>query len=91
MDKELQRVVCAANRNSKGLIICGARHWDIHMCNMVDALGVNDHDWEQGFIDNFGNFLTRAEAAVIAEEKDQLKGYYNTVPVNGHLFSEHLY
>jgi len=85
-----QRVVCAANRNSKGLIICGARHWDDIMCTVVDALSVSDLDWEQGFIDNYGKFLTREEASVIAVEQDQLKGYYKDCPT-GYLFSEHLY
>jgi len=87
--KALQRVVCAANRNKAGFVLLGARHWDSWMCKTIDALGYNDHDWEQGFIDQFGNFLTREEAAVIAKQKDQLKGMYNTV--SEALFSEHLY
>lgn len=87
--KLLQRVVCAANRNSEGFVLLGARHWDSWMSKTIDSLGFNDHDWEQGFIDQFGNFLTRQEAAVIAKEKDQLKGMYNVV--SEALFSEHLY
>lgn len=87
--KALQRVVCAANRNSQGFVLLGARHWDDWMRQTIDVLGFNDHDWEQGFIDQFGNFLTRKEAAVIAREKDQLKGMYTVVEEA--LFSEHLY
>lgn len=86
-----QRVVCAANRNSSGLIVCGARHWDEVMCSVVDALGISDLDWEQGFIDQYGTFLTRRQAALIAVDNDQLKGQYKTIPVDGDLFSEHLY
>lgn len=89
MNKKLQRVVCAANRHSSGSIVCGARHWDTVMCAMVDKLGMDDKEWEQGFIDNFCNFLTREEAMIIAIDKEQLNG-----PLKisyDELYSEHLY
>lgn len=87
--KALQRVVCAANRNSKGFVLLGARHWDDWMQITIDALGLIDTDWEQGFIDQFGNFLTREEAAIVARDKEQLNGMYPFV--TDALMSEHLY
>ena len=95
-----QYVVCAANKNEvTGLIICGARHWDDLMCSQADAaeqspITYNNTDpWEQGFVDQFGKFLTREEAAkIVRENKQPLHGelayQVNTVD---YLFSEHLY
>ncbi|MCK4501017.1 hypothetical protein KAU11_11010 [Candidatus Babeliales bacterium] len=66
-------IVCAANKVD-GIIICGARHHDIVMSAMYERLGVNDpkrYKSEQGFIDQFGNFVTRKEAAVIVTDNKQ--------------------
>lgn len=68
------RVVCAANRRSDGLIVCGARHHDTLMRNMIERTG-GKAEWagsEQGFIDQFGNFLTREEAHIIATRHNQI-------------------
>jgi hypothetical protein len=96
-----QYVVCAANRNEvTGLIICGARHWDDLMCAQADAAGyelsATSDPWEQGFVDQFGSFLTREEAAVIVKESNQtlhgeLDEMLKTYLRNDYLFSEHLY
>lgn len=94
-----QYVVCAANRNEiTGLIICGARHWDDLMCAQADAAGCNpmtypnDDPWEQGFIDQFGKFLTRQEAAtIVMENKQKLNGELGGEYQVNYLFSEHLY
>jgi hypothetical protein len=63
-------VVCAANKfNHKGkeIVVCGARHWDSIMSSVVDAIGIDDKkDHEQGFIDQYQNFITRYEATDIA-------------------------
>ena len=73
-DKPPQRVVCAANRNTKGQIVCSPRHYDALMRAQLDQKA----DWgdhclhEQGFVDQFGQFLTREEAHVIAFRENQV-------------------
>ncbi len=65
-------VVCAAIRKGER-IICGARHYDTIMRNQITASEGQDH-WrgcEQGFINQYGEFLTRAEARVIANTNSQ--------------------
>jgi hypothetical protein len=77
-NKTPQRIVCAANRNRKsGRIICGARHWDKIMRSQKKR------------IDQFGDFLTRAEAFVIALHQGQIRRV--TGGDRGCLFSENLY
>lgn len=87
-----QRVVCAANRNLRtGHIVCGARHFDGLMIATIEALGAR-LDWrdsEQGFVDQFGAFLTREEARVIAEREGQVIRRFGCP--EHMLFSEHLY
>jgi hypothetical protein len=66
-------IVCAANRNKDGQIVCGARHYDPIMRAQI---GDKINDWlgcEQGFIDQRGNFLTREEAHVIAKANGQIR------------------
>lgn len=85
-----RRVVCAANR-SGSIILCGARHWDTVMHKQAEAMKMSRTKRsmaEQGFIDQFGVFLTREEAFILAKEKGQIKGKPN---VEGTLFSEDLY
>lgn len=97
-----QRVVCSANKLSNGMIVLGVRHWDSFMCNAFDNLIENIENYEcsdlevylldnheQGFIDQYGNFLTRKEAYVIAEKNNQIVrdiGYETD-----ELYSEHIY
>jgi hypothetical protein len=96
--KKPRRVVCAANRSKvTGQIICGARHWDHIMRQQVQWLENQPdgrkmpHEWsgaEQGFIDQFGRFLTRQEAFLIAQSQNQiLYPGFDT----GTLYSEDLY
>jgi len=89
---ERSRVVCAANRRKDGLIICGARHWDSVMRGQKNAIGGAPEDWydiEDGFIDQFNNFLTREEAWVIALKQRQIIRDEDKTP--GTLYSENLY
>jgi hypothetical protein len=90
-------VVCAANRSRvTGKIICGARHWDSIMRQQVKwptekSAGLPE-EWrgaEQGFIDQFGNFLTREEAYKVALGNGQIARRCGGD--NGTLFSENLY
>lgn len=95
-----RRVVCAANRfklKSGGFVVVpGSRHYSKDMAEVVDCLEdkistrfVSGED--QGFIDQWGEYLTRAEALVVATHAGQI----NTVRQKGSpydkLFSEDLY
>lgn len=85
-----RRVVCAACRIGS-VILAGARHWDTVMHKQSQAMPFNSEEKgnaEQGFIDQFGLFLTREEAFILAEEKGQIKDKPN---IEGTLFSEDLY
>lgn len=92
-------VVCAANRSLiTGRIVAGARHWDSIMRqqvinpNRVTGESAMPREWagaEQGFIDQWGQWMTREEAWEVAKSQGQIK-YPNGVE-NGTLFSEDLY
>ena len=69
--KGVRRVVCAAIRSTKsGKIICGARHYDSIMKSQLEVYDVvapiNKAEIEQGFIDQWCNFLTREDALIVA-------------------------
>lgn len=68
--KTARRIVCAAVRNKAGFIICSPRHFDEIMRKQVELF--ETCHWEQGFVDQKGNFVTRKEAHVIAQEQDQI-------------------
>lgn len=92
MDKP-RVVVCAAIRNKDGLIICSPRHFDQTAAAQVFVkkslwLGL-DFAPEQGFVDQYGIFLSREEAFIVAEAADQIK--YRCGGDEGVLFSENLY
>lgn len=89
-----QHIVCAAIRNKHtGLIVCGARHFDEIMHNTLKAIAglASDEldgwvDADQGFIDQFGKYLSREEANKIVLQTGQC------VPeLPNTLFSEDLY
>lgn len=82
-------IVCAANRLASGLIVCGARHHDAIMNAQIKASGESCVGEIQGFIDQFGNFLTRSEAHQIAERNGQIKRRCGGDAEQ--LFSENLY
>jgi len=93
-----QRIVCAANKLSDGTILLGIRHWDMFIHDQMDMLlkvwGTESEislikGHEQGFADQFGKFLTRKEAYIIAKDNGQIIrdiGYEAD-----ELYSEHLY
>jgi len=86
-----QRIVCAAIRLDNKDIICGVRHHDKIMNRQIisrfDAQFT--HKFEQGFVDNKGNFLTRSEAFKIAFKQNQI--IRSCGGDAGKLFSENLY
>lgn len=69
IEKPQQVVVCAACRRGS-ITIAGARHFDKVMRSQLEAISGDNlhfgHNWEEGFIDQFGDFLTRGEAMAIA-------------------------
>lgn len=82
-------VVCAALKK-EDRIIAGARHYDKVMRRQIES-SEGRRFWlgcEQGFIDQFGDFLTREEAYEIAEKNNQIS---RTVSSKGILYSENIY
>lgn len=84
------RVVCAAIRVCDQ-IICGARHYDGLMIQQITARNEIGkwREAEQGFVDQWGKWLTREHAWRVAE----LAGQIINDPdwCFGSLHSEHLY
>lgn len=101
---EVQRVVvCAANQcpadgrfTTKPVTVLGARHFDERMREQINNLklaGFNPtpESWEQGFIDQYGVFMTRQEAFRVARDAGQINvRRWKTSPAHL-LFSEDLY
>lgn len=71
-----QYIVCAAARNSEtGKIVCSPRHYD-YICHQSIPDEEKYESWkyaDQGFVDQFGKFLTRAEAWKIAVAAGQIR------------------
>jgi hypothetical protein len=84
-------VVCAALKNKEGLIVCGARHYDAVMhAQIINSYYVWDKDAaEQGFIDQYGVFMSREEACKVAWYEGQIVRRCDGD--EGKLFSENLY
>lgn len=88
-----RRVVCAAVRYPNVTLI-GPRHYDSVMRDQFQAAKLTgaEEDAEQGFIDQHGAFLTRAEAWKVAEAAGQiLYRCGGDTRDGGTLFSENLY
>lgn len=89
-------VVCAANRYGD-IIIPSARHFDVTMRNTFTLLSRSTRKRiqaaveEQGFIDQWGNFLTRKEALAIAKANGQYGHWREPCHHQSDLFSEDLY
>jgi hypothetical protein len=91
-DRPARSVVCAANKYGD-LVFVGVRHFcPVTQFNMraydIPALR-KEHGEVQGFIDQFGVFMDRKEAAIVAKESGQLARYGDNIPEI--LFSEDLY
>lgn len=84
-----QRVVCAAVHLKLGVVVCGPRHFDATMRKVIKQLRLTVRDAEQGFVDQFGNFLTREQAWDVAKARGQIRTE-NSLCV-GTLYSEDLY
>lgn len=72
-----RKIVTAANRHTEtGLLLVGARHWSKAMTAQAKAFGIKPDDmlcdsFEQGFIDQYDQFLTRKDAKRIAISNGQ--------------------
>jgi len=91
-DRPARSVVCAANKYGD-LVFVGVRHFcPVMVFNMrthdIPAIR-KDRGEVQGFIDQFGVFMDRKEAAIVAKESGQLARYGDIFPEV--LFSEDLY
>ena len=88
--KVRRRIVCAANRRPDGVLVCSARHNDPRMHLQKALVGGEWDDEEQGFVDQWGVFLTREDAWRVAKAAGQL---IREVGGNnlGRLYSENLY
>ena len=88
------RIVCAAIRANNGSIITGIRHYSSDMISQICARKDGEkfkhrHGDDQGFVDQRGNYYTRAEAWVIAEKQGQI--VHKLIGQEGTLYSENLY
>lgn len=82
MTQTQRRVVCAANWHDDAGIVLGARHFDflMHRAIQIENDARFEHcqelidpiEWEQGFIDQRGEFMTREEAWTVAEAAGQI-------------------
>ena len=84
-----RRVVCAAVRDSDGRIAIGPRHFDPTMAGAINNFPAWSRPYEQGFIDQHGEFMTREEAHKVATESGQI--VRRCGGDDGRLFSENLY
>lgn len=86
---EIQRIVCAACLYQDGTIVASARHFDELMLKQLKKMHLLPYEEQQGFIDQWGNFLDRKEAMMVARKQGQIyrELYYETEE----LYSEMLY
>jgi len=98
--KRAQTIVCAACCY-EDIIITGVRHWDTIMGKHKDLLNRLDDingvkrtssaKYKQGFIDQYGDFLTRTEAMFIVKENGQKINFDRNGWDDDTLYSEGLY
>jgi hypothetical protein len=90
--KGTRRVVCAAIRSrNSGKIICGARHYDQIMRSQLQDCPIDKVIVEQGFIDQWCNFMNREDALIVALSANQLIRTGGGFNGSCELFSENLY
>lgn len=90
-DPNNRRIVCAAVLYKDGTMLVGPRHFDSIMRLQYKRFGIKDPESEsqQGFVDQYGVFLTREEAYVVAKRQSQI--IRRCGGDDGRLFSENLY
>jgi hypothetical protein len=88
-----RRVVCAAIRAADGELLIGIRHYSSDMRRQIEQRVDGDkfkhrHDGDQGFVDQWGRWMSRQEALAVAETNGQI---YRPCTEGGRLYSEALY
>ena len=86
-----RRVVCAAMRMKDGSLVTGVRHFSPDMRSTMGRIygkGYHLKVQEHGFVDQWGVFMSRQEARVVAEEAGQI---LRQVAPTGKLYSENIY
>lgn len=99
MDRSVRRVVCAAIRAADGELLLGIRHYSPDMRRQIErridgGKFIGRMDKDQGFVDQWGQWMSRAEAYQVAVATDRLTFPTEAVKsMDGHmkLFSEGLY
>lgn len=89
-----RRVVCAANLYTSGKTLISARHWDVGMCEQYNSMRLTETEDKctQGFIDQWGVFMSRTEAWKVAEAAGQILYRCGGDDADGGtLYSENLY
>jgi hypothetical protein len=98
-------IVCAAMKMKDGMIIPGVRHFSPEMRQIMQRIYGNKYHLQvdkQGFIDQYGDFYSRREAFLIANNNSQIRRPTGFESVgepqriedeheNAILFSENLY
>lgn len=72
-----RRVVCAAIRAADGALLLGIRHYSMDMHEQIDARRdgakfKHRHEADQGFVDQRGRWMSRAEAFIVAQSNGQI-------------------
>lgn len=91
VSEQSRRVVCAAMLMDDGLVVTGVRHFSPEMRIILHRIygdGYHQKVKEQGFVDTWGNFLSRTEARKRAEYNNQI---FKEVGPKDELYSENLY
>ena len=89
--KPQQYIVCAACKINE-IIFCSARHFDTIMRAQIKAAGYLPRAHvEQGFIDQFGEFLSREDAMAIVKINEQKFDIICNGGSDVYLYSEGLY
>ena len=80
-------IVCAAVKIGSVVIPC-VRHWDATCRGVTSQIALTGQE-QQGFLDNFGEFLDRKQSWDVARAAGQIK--HNPELCAGTLYSKHLY
>lgn len=96
MNTPIRKVICAAcHCKTYDTVLISPRHWDSTMHKQLALFPekyklLTPNQWEQGFVDQFGVFMTRVEAFQVAQTSGQkINHTLNLSDVQ--LFSEGLY
>ena len=76
-DQPQRRVVCAAIRSADGHVLLGIRHYSMDMHAQIAARRDGEkfkhrNDEDQGFVDQWGNFMSREVAYQVAQRAGQI-------------------